>query len=230
MRRNLVLLSAFAVLIGGVSYSVPAQAGLLEFFFPSLRQKEYDPTEKMIAPFAVGQEAEEKEQLESLPIDSIPLSKPHLLNSDIADWVMETTGSVMNFNTDDLAAELESRKPFFDANGHKLFYKFLHDKNMVKVIETSRYSVKSYVENTPLLLNEGVVKERYRWLFEVTIVVTYMDRNIKSYKKSKQKLITQRAMVKVQIGRIPPKNGSPGLQIEQWTGTVEPVEPPEEKR
>jgi hypothetical protein len=184
----------------------------------------------MIAPFAVGQEAEEKEQLTELPIAGIPLSKPHLVNNDVAEWVMEAAGEVMNFPTNDVQAELEVRKKYFDTNGHKQFHKFLHDKKIIKAIESNSYSVKSYVENVPLLLNEGVVKERYRWLFQVPVVVTYMDRKVDSYKKSKRKLITHRAMVNVQIGRIARENDPIGLQIEQWSGKLEPLEPPEERR
>ena len=221
--RHFILFSGCIFIGAGMFYPVSAQASLLEFFFPSLKKEEYDPTKTMVAPFAVGQGAEEKDRLNGLPVNAVPLSQPHLVVNEIAEWVMNQAGEAMNFETNDYAGELAAHAVSFNAAGNAQYQKFLTEMNIVKIIESERYSVRSHVENTPLLLNEGLIKGRYRWLFRVPIVMTYMDRDVNGYKGQKAP-ITQRATVNVQIGRIAASDVKPdGLQIEQWSGTVEPL-------
>lgn len=221
--RYFILFSGCFFLIAGAFFPVSAYAGVLEFFFPSLRKEEYDPAKTMVAPFAVGQGVEEKERLKELPVNSVPLSQPHLVVSEIAEWVMGVSAEAMNFETNDFTAELAGHVGPFNQAGTAQYQVFIRDMNILKIIESERYSVRSHVENTPLLLNEGLIKGRYRWLFSVPVIMTYMDRNVNGY-KGKEVPITQRAMVNVQIGRIDASDDKPdGLQIEQWSGKVEPL-------
>lgn len=219
MRRFLLL--AFSVSI--VFYPVASYAGLLEFFFPSLKEEEYDPTKEMIAPFAVGQGAEEKQKLDGLPEDSIPLDKPHRMSKDIGAWVMTAAGSAMNFEAGSAAEQLKTRDNLFDTVGKNQYLAFLKETRMLNVAQDGRFNVVSYVNQPPLLLNEGNVNGRYRWLFQVPVVVTYLDKSMKTYKGAEAKLI-QEANLNVQVGRIRSDDKPDGLQIEQWAGDMEPME------
>lgn len=221
--RNLVLFCCCVLLVAGAFVPASAQAGVLEFFFPSLRKEVYDPSKTMVAPFAVGQGVEDKDKLKELPVNSVPLSQAHLVVNEIAEWVMNVSAEAMNFETNDFVAELAEHAGPFNVAGNAQYQAFLRDMNIAKVIESERYSVRSHVENTPLLLNEGLIKGRYRWLFRVPVVMTFMDRNMNGY-KGDEAPITQRAMLNVQIGRIDASEGKlDGLQIEQWSGKVEPL-------
>ena len=93
----------------------------------------------------------------------------------------------------------------------------------MSVIQDGRFHVRSYVNQQPLLLNEGVVNDRYRWLFRVPVIISYMDKNMATYKGGDAEL-TQKATLNIQIGRIKADDKPDGLQIEQWSGKVEPME------
>ena len=205
-----------------VSVSSPAYANFLEFFFPSLKKEEYDPTEHMIAPFAVGEGLENKERLQQLPVNSVPLEKPHRVGSEIANWVMAVVGEAMNFESNDYEAEIKQHSVVFDTIGLQQYREFLEVRGISKVASAENLTVTSYVEGVPLLLNEGVIKGRYRWLFRVPVVMTYMDRDMVTYKRAREEPLSQRVSLNVQIGRVESTGAKmDGLQVEQWSGTLE---------
>ena len=219
MRRLFLFICSFFVF----AFPAISHAGIIEFLFPSLREEEYDPTEDMIAPFAVGQGAEEMEKLESLPEGEVSLSRPHRLSQEIGQWVMTAAGEAMNFDAGSAEAQINARNHYFDTTGRNQYVAFLRDQKILSVIQDGRFNVRSYVDGQPLLLNEGVVNERYRWLFRVPVVVSYMDKNMTSYKGAEAKLV-QKATVNIQIGRIKADDKPEGLQVEQWSGSMAPME------
>lgn len=218
MRRFFIL--GLVVFISFGVYSAPAHAGkMLEFFFPSLREEPDDPTETMIAPFAEGQGAEKKAKLDTLPVNSVSLEKPHLVSGEIGQWLMVVVGDAMNFEPGNAGEQIAARTKLFDVAGQNQYQEFLREKNILKVIQSERYRVRSYVEEAPLLLNEGLVAGRYRWLYQVPVVISYMDKSMKGYKDADP--ITQKGSLNVQIGRVRADDKPDGLQVEQWSGTVE---------
>ena len=219
MQRFLIIFcGAFVMLFPAVSH-----AGILDFLFPSLREEEYDPSKEMVAEFAAGQGAEDKEKLESLPEADVALSKPHRLGKDIGMWLMSAAGEAMNFESGQADARINELSHFFEPTGQKQYVQFLRDQKIYNVVQDGRFDVRSYVNGTPLLLNEGVVNDRYRWLFRVPVVVSYMDKNMTSYKGTDAKL-TQKASINIQIGRVKADDKPDGLQIEQWSGKMEPMD------
>lgn len=193
-----------------------AQASALEFFFPSLKKKEENPYETLRAPFA--EENGAADALDQLPINAIPLSEPHRITSEMADWVMGAVSDSMNLDGQGYRAMLEENKPSFDAAGYQQYLAFLQKNNVLKVLETGKFHVRSYVENTPLLLNEGAVNDHYRWLYQVPLVVSYIDKNAKGYRGVEP--TNQRVTLNVQIGRSVAAKNPQGVLIESWSGRV----------
>ncbi len=198
---------------------VHANAGIIEFLFPSLRQEEYDPTKDMLAPFA-SEEVKEKQKLNGLPVNAIALDKPHLLSEEIGRWVMVAASEAMNFESGQIDGQINKRDQYFDTTGKGQYVSFLRSQKLYNVVQDGRYKIRSYSDQEPLLLNEGVVQGRYRWLFRIPMVVSYLDKSLNDYKKGDAELI-QRATLNIQIGRIEDEGKPDGLQIEQWSGSLE---------
>lgn len=226
-RISILFCSMIVMSVGAVS--MPAEAGILEFIFPSMKKEVYDPTEDMIAPFAVeapkdGEEEAadaKKPKLDSLPVNATELDKPHILSKEVGTWVMTSAANAMNFKAGDAAAQVQGHSLSFDTTGAAQYAAFLREMNILKVIENGRYTVSSYVDQQPLLLNEGNVNGRYRWLFRVPMVVSYLEKGMTSYKDAKPTII-QRATMNVQIGRVASDGKPDGMQIEQWSGKLTP--------
>jgi hypothetical protein len=97
---------------------------------------------------------------------------------------------------------------------------FFYRKNgLTKVLESKKYYIRSFVQETPLLLNEGTVEGRYRWLYEVPVMISYMDRNMHGYKDVQP--VSQTITLKIQVGRA--ADQSKDILIESWTGKVQNI-------
>ena len=205
----------------------PAQAGLVDFFFPSLAKKEPDPSQTLQAPFADNGSAQQQgpsdAEVKRDPNNYIPLNLPHMADGAVSDWVVNAVSDILTFPSDDYTVDLARLRGYFDDTGYNEYGAFLEEKSLKKVLESKQFYVRSFVQDVPLLLNEGPVSEQYRWLYEVPVMVTYMDRSMKDYKKSQP--VSQRVIITVQVGRVhgDTQNDS-GLMVERWSGKVQIID------
>lgn len=206
---------------------LPAHAGLLDFLFPSLRTDPHAPREDGLAPFAdpkptptgeTQKSGKPEVDLNRMSISSTPLEKPHRLDAEITNWAEAVTAKALNFSSDDYNVDLQNSSLLFDASGRDQYTVFLREQNMLKVLQTGKYQIRSYVKDTPLLLNEGAVGGRYRWLYRVPVMVSYMPRGLRSYEDVKP--INRDLQIDLQIGRKTLEEAEQGIQIERWSGQV----------
>ena len=197
-------------------FAVPAQAGLLEFLFPSLRDEGYNPSETLQAPFAEPEQATGEEAKLSQPEDAIPLDQPHRASADISEWTVNTVSDLMMFEHVDYKKKLEETKRYFDQGGRGQYDAFLNDTKIIKVLESGKYEVRSYVSDAPLLLNEGAVSGSYRWLYEVPVMVSYLPRGSSTYKNLEP--VNQSIVIRLQVGRSADAETDLRLQVERWSG------------
>ena len=205
--------SAFGILTAAAA---PAQASLWEFFFPSLRKYEADPSTTLQAPFSVDAEGnkivipdEDKKE---------DLAQPHRIAADLGEWLGSIVAEAMTFESADYKDDMNKTAPYFTPEARALYLAFLEDKKVMKILESKRYHVRSIVEDTPLVLVEKPLDGRYRWLFEVPILVTYMPHELTDYKRGDA--TTQHMKLNIQVGRVPAAPDH-GVLIEQWEGTIE---------
>ena len=167
MKKSQVLLfSVFALFTVCSTAALPAQAGLLEFFFPSLKKAQYDPTKTMQAPFALDEKdkkvAADPNAVKKpppkfvLPENNIPLDQPHRHSNEIAKWLTTAISEVMTFDGTDYNSRLDGASKYFTAAGKEQYIKFLTDNNILKVLESKKYEVRGFVQEDPFLLNEGL--------------------------------------------------------------------------
>lgn len=235
MRHARIALAALS-LVFVVTDAAPARAeGWLEFFFPSLRQPKYDPAQTMQAPFALTEE-EAKKQFElqtnpnapkqvapkyAMPENNTPLDQPHRDNQEISDWLTNVLSQTLTFDAGAYEVSLKEDEQYFTPAGLEQYKKFLNDNNVVKVLESNKFDVRSFVQDLPLLLNEGAVNGSYRWLYEVPVMVSYMDRGAKDYKNLEP--VNQQLVLTVQIGRVAGEKEGMAVRIERWDGKAQRV-------
>lgn len=201
-----------------------AQAGWVEFFFPSLAKKEPSPSETLTAPFALDEnmQAPAAPAGTSLPVNAIPLDKPHRSAGAISAWMKDIVPDVMTIAGDDYKVELEKSTPMFDASGRAEFLAFLEEKGIMKVLQSQKYHVRSFVQDVPLVINQGEIGGVYHWLFEVPVMVTYLDRAMTDYKDVTP--LSQKMTLTMQIGRSASAANAEGLLIERFSGKVQKID------
>ncbi len=206
--------------------AAPAQAGWLEFFFPTLKQKGADPMETLQAPFALDPKAAPPKERPDptkaeLPVNQLPLDQPHRDNQEISSWLTSVTSAAMTFDGDDYQAKIKDNEKYFTLAGKEQYMVFLNGNNVIKVLDSKKFHVRSFVQDIPLLLNEGAVNGVYRWLYEVPMMVSYMERGVTDYKKLEP--VNQQIVLTVQVGRVPSSGTDMAVLIERWDGRVQQV-------
>lgn len=213
----------FLVLLALCSFAapLPAQAGWLEFFFPTLAPKPYDPTQTMRAEFApppqgdAAADANTAPAKVTLPEDHIPLDRAHKDNDELGQWLMMALAESLTFSQGDINAVLTKTRFYFDDAGYAQYTAFLRESAIQQSLQSGRYTVHAFAQEKPLMLNQGAVDGRYRWLLEIPVMVSFIERGAKDYKKIKP--VNKNFIFLVQIGRLPPKEGHSAVVIERLT-------------
>lgn len=195
-----------------LSASSPAKAGLLEFFFPSLKKEEYNPYKTLKAPFA--KDPETAEPIENR--DDTPLNIQHRTDNEIGRWIMSSLPEIMTMDAATYRQDLRDAEMYFDDTGLAAYRDFLTQQKINAILESGQYNVHVVVSDVPVLLNEGNVGGRYRWLFEVPVMVSYLKKNMKGYKKSDA--VNQFFSVQLQVGRTRDAKNEHHVLIETWAG------------
>lgn len=192
-----------------------AQADILGFFFPSLKKETYNPYETLKAPFA-----DNPDQIATEDKSAQDLNVPHRTDGEIADWLKDMVPEVMSFQNKDYTADFRAKEVYFDQQGLANFRDFLRTQNIEGVVQSGQYNITTVIKDFPLLINEGVVAGRYRWLYQVPVMVTYLDRRISDYKDGTP--TNQYFELTVQVGRAQDYDAKNEhhVFIETWDGKV----------
>lgn len=142
------------------------------------------------------------------------LNMPHRTTREMSQWISAVTAETLTFMAADINQELAKTAPYFSKTGHEAYLAFLKEAAIVKALQSQKYTVRSIVQGMPLLLNEGAVEGRYRWLFEVPVMISYLDRNMENY--SKTDAINKYMILTVQVGRVKEEVEEIGVVIESW--------------
>lgn len=200
----------------------PAHAGIIEFLFPTLAPRPYDPTETMRAEFAdQPKQAPDSAGVKpppakvTLPEDHIPLDRAHKDNEEVGDWAMMTLGESLTFTKPDMQSGLAPTAKYFDAAGRAQYLAFLKDSGIETTLANGKYRMHAFVQEQPLMLNQGGIDGRYRWLVEAPVMVSFIDRSVKDYKSATP--VNKKYVFILQIGRMPPKDGHSAVVIERFT-------------
>lgn len=208
----------------------PVQAGIIQFLFPMLKDtSQPDPAQTLQAPFAEakpapvtgpGQVAEQPKP--SLPENFVPLDVPHRNSDQVADWLVMTVSEALTFTDVPYQTALDKTAAYFNPAARQQFLTFLQEANIQPTLIAGQYSVRSFVPEAPLLLNEGAIEKRYRWLYEVPVMVSYMAKGVNGYKKNSVQPVNQMLTLKVQVGRTSDHADiGKDIIIETWVGTVD---------
>lgn len=219
MYRWMIVVGALALLFA----PFPAQAGILELFFPSLKSKEHDPTPDGMAPFAYQKEAEQAQGQNNVGSEkplfrksAVPFDKPHRMAVDISEWLVTVVSESITFEEPRYQDDLKKTVHYFSKNGRESYRSFMSEQGVAGILESKKYYIRNFVEEVPILLNEGPVDGRYRWLYEVPVMLTYMDRSMLDYKGFEPE--TRHFLLTVQIGRSPETDEEIGVLVERWSG------------
>lgn len=221
-----VFLVTLIVLVGTLPQPAWAAKSLWDVFGSIFEEKkeEPDPGKTLQAPFAYNP-ARKIEAGQALPENAVPLEISHRSPKEIGDWLMTAVSDTLSFEVTKDGSKPLLKSQYFTPAGLKQFEDFLGRTGMQKVLDSRQYNLRSFVRQTPLLLNEGSVQGHYRWLFEVPVMVSYIEgSNFKYDNLQKKEPINQAMTLTLQVTRVKEGGGKEGVLIEIWNGKIEALE------
>jgi hypothetical protein len=104
----------------------------------------------------------------------------------------------------------------FSDGGLKQYEDWVSETGIMASLQRNGLQLNGFVTETPFLLNEGVVNGRYRWLFEIPVMVSFVPRGTVSYAQERG-VKTQHLLITLQLGRVADSILEHAVDIESWS-------------
>ena len=140
-------------------------------------------------------------------IRMVPLSQPNLSDAALLSWVAQAATETMTFGFHDYKARLQDSSKFFTRQGWESFTQALQASRVIEAVEARQQVLSAVPGSAPVIIQEGVVNNQYRWVVEMPLVVTY---------KSGSSSRPDSMLVRLSIVRVPTLDNASGVGIEQW--------------
>ncbi len=210
----------------------PPKLNVFQRALPSLRPKNnFNPYATMKAPFAddtvasdgfdfISPRDETEKKMNDLQknldnsANAVPIHLPHAGLEVIRNWVLTATSQALTY-TGDNANELKETLTYFTKDGQKSFLKFLKSKGIIGILKSQKYSVNTILKVQPLMINEAEAGGRYKWVFDIDTLTTYLPIKTNNYRQATAR--NDDFSLRVQVTRAPQaENPKDGLLIEIW--------------
>lgn len=142
------------------------------------------------------------------------LEKPNRYHKEVAEWLVRAISEVFNLQAGQYDEHMKLLATGMDAKALSDFEAFSQAARIRETLQANDLKMNAFVEEEPILLNQGPVAGRYRWLFEMPVLLTFLPRSANSYEKTQP--VSQRILVTVQVGRMPRGQGIEDLMIESF--------------
>lgn len=145
------------------------------------------------------------EQGKLLPMQQ--LTEPNLSVRALTSWSAQTATEVMTFGFNNYKYRLQEASRNFTDEGWESFSKALVRSKVIDKVTKNQQIITAAPAGTPILVAEGLYKERYQWQVQVPLVITY---------QAGSKVSSSAMIVNLLIVRLPNMTSSNGIGIQQW--------------
>lgn len=157
------------------------------------------------APFA-EQTAVIENSAEEIEHDAV--TKAHRTRREMQAWIVESVSELLNLDNANKEQVFTAARPYFTSAAFAQYDAYLKSGNILADIEAGRMRLDAIVDQTPQLMNEGVIGNAYRWLYDVPVMITRAP-----YQGTPQ---TARATLRIQLGRTGDDANPDKMVIESW--------------
>lgn len=154
----------------------------------------------------------------NLPVNKIPLDKPHRSHRHIGEWLTQNVGNALMLDKEKISKLATEIAPSFTKTGLEEYKAFGKDTNIFSaVFHGEETSLTSFSKDAPLFISASASKQDniYRWTFEVEMVLNLVKGKLTQYKgtmaEQQQKNVFFCITVKRDNEALPD-----GVLIDQW--------------
>ena len=106
---------------------------------------------------------------------------------------------------------------YFTPEAYKEYLAFLDSGFYREKLQSGSISLHNFVREEPFLLNNGAVEGRYRWLFEVPVMISYLPAGTTGYKDKNP--TNEDLIFKIEVSRVP-NAGTEEILISRWSASA----------
>lgn len=137
----------------------------------------------------------------------VPLSQRNMSQAALLSWVSQAATDVMTFGFHDYQRRLQESSRHFTRRGWESFSRALQQSRILEGVEKNQQVVTAAPKSAPVLLQEGVVNGKYRWVVQLPLNVTYRSGSVSK---------TDVMNTQIVIERVPSLENPNGVGIDQW--------------
>lgn len=137
----------------------------------------------------------------------VALNQPNLPTATLLQWANVAAVAAYTYNFVNWRQELQAASEFFTPEGWREFLKALDESNNLKAVIAKKLVVSAVATGAPVILQEGILGERYSWKVQMPLLVTYQSAN---------QITQQSVMVTMLITRVSTLRSPRGIGIAQF--------------
>lgn len=142
----------------------------------------------------------------------VPMDKPNMSTAALMSWVAQASSDVMTFGYHDYQRRLQQSARFFTKSGWESFTSALQKSRILDAVRAQQQVVSAVPSSAPVLVQQGVLNGKFRWIIQLPISVTY---------KSAENSRTDKLKLNLVVERVPSLENPNGVGIQQWIAVQE---------
>lgn len=135
------------------------------------------------------------------------LNEPNQSDSAVLQWANQAAIAAFSYNFVNYRSELQAASGFFTSAGWTQFLNALQDSNNLDAVKAKKLIVSAVATRAPIILQKGVLNNRFSWRVQMPILVTY---------QSASEFSQQNNVVTMLITRVSTLNSPRGIGISQF--------------
>jgi hypothetical protein len=199
---RLVIVGSIAMLFGVFIYG-----GVSHTLVPKDIENDYVPF------------VEEQQKVLTTQDKALPLDQPNRSYIEMEEWVFNAVAKALSFtraNYDDVM--LEMRNVYFSAEAFEEYVATLETANIRSIVQDSNNKTSAFIDGQMQLMSEGVAGDRYSWLYDVPVTITYMPASKGAY-RTVDDANNVKVTVRLQVGRVYDAEDPFAIRIDSWKMT-----------
>jgi intracellular multiplication protein IcmL len=105
----------------------------------------------------------------------IPMDEPNQSDAAVLQWANQAAIQAYTYNFVNYAQELNAASSYFTSDGWQQFLAALQSSNVLDMVKSKKLVVSAVATRAPVILQKGVVYDRYSWRVQFPMLVTYQS-------------------------------------------------------
>lgn len=139
----------------------------------------------------------------------MPLDQPNMTPAALMSWVAQAATEVMTFGYHDYQRRFQEASRHFTKSGWESFTAAIQKARIMDSVQAAKQVVTASPRSAPVIVQQGVLNGRYRWVLQMPIQVTYSGGGARS----------DSLKLSLVVERVPSLENPNGVGIAQWVAT-----------